>query len=318
MTIGIVAFGPNAAAGILAGLHTVETNGRGAIGGFVSLAALTKDGRLLRASIQDGGSQKLFGTDMPTEIAQARLVGLISSGPNRPEPLSEFIAAEPGVGIVTGHRMPQTRVDHGIALNAKVLAAMKMGAHPQVAVDQVIALHPETDAGFLACSTDGCLGSGSTQSVLARGDQAVGMLESTSVAARVASIHNAIAPSNLISSLTNQVALDAMLRPDTPVGWVKVVSGIALEQGAQAQIHIGSDGNAERIFVPKGHFLTGNWSVGLGDKVAVMASGQRIGWLGYEPFMTVKDGQVRDIDGHPEISIPLLSSLPFERYRDVS
>ena len=53
-------------------------------------------------------------------------------------------------------------------------------------------------------------GSGSAQSVLARGDQAVGRLESTSVAARVASIHNAIAPAKLISSLTNQVALDAM------------------------------------------------------------------------------------------------------------
>ena len=318
MTIGIVAFGANAGAGILAGLHSVETNGRGAIGGFVSLAALTEDGRLFRASIQDGGSQALFGTDLPIEIAQAQLVGLISSGPNRPEPLSDFVAAEAGVGIVTGHRMPQTRVDDGIALNAMVLAAMKSGAHPQVAVDQVIALHPEMDTGFLACSTAGFIGSGSTKSVLARGDQAVGILESTSVTARVATIHNAISPSNLISSLSNQVTLDAMLRPDTPVGWVKVVSGITLEQGAEAQIHIGLDGNAEHIFVPNGHFLTGNWSVGLGDKVAVMASGQRIGWLGYEPFMTVKNGQVLDIDGHTEIRIPLLSSLPFERYRDVS
>ncbi len=65
---------------------------------------------------------------IPLEIAQAHLVGVISSGPNRPEPLSEFIAAEPGVGIVTGHRMPQTRVDGGVALNALVLEKMKMGA----------------------------------------------------------------------------------------------------------------------------------------------------------------------------------------------
>lgn len=318
MTIGIGAFGPNAGAGVLAGLRVAESTGRGAIGGFVSLAALTEDGRLLRASIQDGGSQALIEQNLPTDILQAPLVGLISSGPNRPEPLSDFIAAEPGVGIVTGHRMPQTRVDQGVALNAMVLAEMKAGAHPQVAIDRVIARYPEMDAGFLACATDGRIGSGSMQSVLARGDQAVGILEARSSTARVGCIHNAIFPFNLISTLTNQVALDTMLRPDTPVGWIKVVAGITLEQGAEAQIHIGLDKAAERILLPKGHFLTGNWSVGLGDKVAVMANGQRIGWLGYEPFMTLKDGQVQDIDGHQEISISLLDSLPFERYRDRS
>lgn len=318
MTIGIVAFGPNAGVGIVAGLNSVETNGRGAIGGFVSLAALTEDGRLLRASIQDGGSKALFGTDVPTEIGQAKLVGLISSGPNRPEPLSDFIAAEPGVGIVTGHRMPQTRVDDGVALNALVLAKMKSGLHPQAAVDQVIAMYPDMDAGFLACSTDGSIGSGSTQSVLARGDQAVSILEAPPEMAFVASIHNAIFPFHLISKLANEVALDTMLHPDTPVGWVKIVSGIMLERGLEAQIHIGADGQIERIIIPRDHFLKGSWSVGLGDKVAVMASGQHLGWLGYEPFMTLKNGQVQDIDGHKEINIPLLGSLPFERYRDVS
>lgn len=317
MTIGIAAFGPNAGAGIVAGLHAVERTGRGAIGGFVSLAALTEDGKLLRASIQDGGSEALFKMAVPTDIEQAKFAGLISSGPNRPEPLSDFIAAEPGVGIVTGHRMPQTRGDDGIALNALVLAKIKTGAHPQVAVDQVIAMYPEMDFGFLALATDGRIGWGSTQTVLARGDQGVGMLEATSSTARAASIHNAIFPSNFISTLTNQVALDTMLHPDMPVGWFKITSGIMLERGPEVQIHIGANGNAERIIVPQNHFLMGSWSVGLGDKVAVLACGQHVGWLGYEPFMTLKDGQVQNIDGHREISIPLLASLPFERYRDV-
>ena len=105
MTIGIVAFGPNAGAGILAGLHTAETNGRGAIGGFVSLAALTKDGKLLRASIQDGGSQKLFGTDLPTEIAQAQLVGLISSGPNHSPLLTISVAFSAGQYFSWHHKL---------------------------------------------------------------------------------------------------------------------------------------------------------------------------------------------------------------------
>ena len=101
MTIGIAAFGPKAGAGIIAGLGAVEKIGRGAIGGFVSLVVLTDDGRLLRASVQVGGSEALFSEELPPEIAQAQCAGLISSGPNRPEPLSQFITAKIGVGIVT-------------------------------------------------------------------------------------------------------------------------------------------------------------------------------------------------------------------------
>ena len=41
MTIGIVAIGPAAGAGIIAGLRGIEKIGRGAIGGFVSLAAVS-------------------------------------------------------------------------------------------------------------------------------------------------------------------------------------------------------------------------------------------------------------------------------------
>ncbi len=55
MTIGIAAFGAGAGRGVIAALKAVECVGRGAIGGFVSFAAIKGDGSLVRASIQTGG-----------------------------------------------------------------------------------------------------------------------------------------------------------------------------------------------------------------------------------------------------------------------
>lgn len=312
MTIGIAAFGPNAGSGVIGGLRAVERIARGAIGGFVSLAAITEDGRLLRASIQVGGAGALFGDTPPAEIAQARIAGVISSGPDRPEPLSDFISAAPGIGIVTGHRMPQTRVEGGIALNALILAKMQSGADPQQAVDQVIAQYPDMDAGFLACSTDGRFGMANTPAVLARGDQASGVLRDPSSAAQVASIHNAIFPHRLVASLANEVAMETMLRSDAPTSWIRIPSGISLEHGPRARIDVGADGTALRVIHHQRKFLTGSWSMGLGDRVAVMSRETQLGWLGYEPFMTLVDGKVRGIDGQDTISVPVLNSLPFE------
>lgn len=60
MTIGIAASGAWAGAGVLAGLRSVEMVGRGAIGGFVSLAVVTLDRRLVRAETQRGGDTGPF------------------------------------------------------------------------------------------------------------------------------------------------------------------------------------------------------------------------------------------------------------------
>lgn len=312
MTIGIATFGPQAGHGAIAALQAVERVGRGAIGGFVSFVALTGDGRLLRATTQTGGAGALFIGDPPEAIATAPLAGLISSGPNRPEPLSGFVAADSAVGFVTGHRMPQTRTPEGIPLNEHVLEAMKAGADPQTAVDQVIARYPDMDAGFLACAVDGRMGLGSMPSVMARGDQGSDLLDTGGPAARAASIHNAIHPHRLIATLANEIALDTMLRPTRILGWITIEAGIPLGQSAHAEIHVDPAGAAERLCHPHGDYLSGTWSMGLGDKVAVLARGERVGWLGYEPFMTLVEGRVASIDGKPELSVPLLERLPFD------
>ena len=311
MTIGIAAFGPKAGAGIIAGLGAVEKIGRGAIGGFVSLVVLTDDGRLLRASVQVGGSEALFPEDLPPEIAQTQCAGLISSGPNRPEPLSQFITAKIGVGIVTGHRMPHTEGKDKIALNSMVLAEMEAGRYPQTAIDYVLNLYPNADAGFLAVSVNGRMGIGNCKSVLARGDKGMAILNVKSRTAKIATIHNAIQPHSLISTLSNQVGKDKMCHQGGPEQWITIKSGITVKSGTTAQVHVDSSRMVKNIVIQNNLFLNDSCAVGLGDIVEVLSHGVRLGWLGYEPFMTLLNGQVVEIDGYKEIKLPVLSQHPY-------
>ena len=85
MTIGIAASGPHAAKAIIAALAAVEAIGTGAIGGFVSLAAIS-GGVLHRAQTQTGGGRALFEGPTPPHFLEANLAVLMSSGPNRPAP----------------------------------------------------------------------------------------------------------------------------------------------------------------------------------------------------------------------------------------
>src|SRR5690606_22937806 len=128
MTIGIAAHGPNAGLAVMRALAAVEAVGRGAIGGFVSFVALTEKGGAEWRSVQSGGSAALFGAgqhSMPSVLARARNAAVMSSGPNRPEPLCQFTPALEHVGLVTGHRMPNTIGVNGINLADEVLVLMR-------------------------------------------------------------------------------------------------------------------------------------------------------------------------------------------------
>ena len=313
MTIGIAAFGPNAALGIISGLDAVEKIGRGAIGGFVSIVALNEKGELIRFASQDGGAKILFTNDLIYRIKGVRLAGLISSGPNRPEPLSQFIAAKPGVGIVTGHRMPQTKSSNGTALNSLVLQNMEKGMHPQQAIDVVTATHPNADAGFIAFSIDGDIGQGNCALVSMRSDQGLGSLSVNKEVAWVSTIHNSISPSGLIVTLANQVTLDTMLSSDLESEWITIEAGIKLELGAEPRVYVGSNGKINRIIVAHGDYLKGQRSIGLGDMVPVVSGSTQLGWLGYEPFLIVENGRIKSVDGCYHARVPVLTKA-LERF----
>ncbi|MEM7521977.1 MAG: hypothetical protein AAF307_13210, partial [Pseudomonadota bacterium] len=222
MTIGIAAKGPNAGAGVFAGLRAVENIGRGAIKGFVSLAVLTEDQKLLRADTQDGGTRGLFDGPPPPVVLQAPYAALISSGPNRPRPLSQFIAAEPGVGIVTGHRFPHVHTDEGDALNDLVLRAIRRGVPAQDAIDEVIAAHSSYDAGFIALSSNGDMGLGNMPLVMRLSHHGATHAHCAETGAEVAILHNAIQPNRAIAVVASEVTLDEIRRSVTEIQTITV------------------------------------------------------------------------------------------------
>ncbi len=311
MTIGIAAHGPNAGLAVFRALAAVEAVGRGAIGGFVSLAALTADGSVARATAQRGGIAALWADSeaaIPEAIASATTAGLMSSGPDRPEPLSQFTPAEAGVGLVTGHRMPNTIGVNGVNLNDEVLALMRGGMAPAEAVEQVVRANPDVDAGIIALAADGRIHAANTALVAKRGDTGRALIDARESGAVVAVLHNAIHPHRPLASLAAEVAMDVMQPDDRPDGWITLHEGVRLAAGAVNAVEIDADGAVEAIVVADARFLSGCWSLGIGYETGVIRRAEQIAVMLYEPYMVVNDGVLRTIDGQTEFRIPVRSS----------
>lgn len=308
MTIGIAAYGPNAGLAVLRALSAVEAVGRGAIGGFVSLAALTSTGGTVRAETQDGGSRGLFADGLdtaPPDILTAPVAGLISSGPNRPEPLSQFIPAIGGVGLVTGHRMPNTVGTSGRRINEDVLELMRKGSNAKDAVTAVLVANPRADAGVIALTAAGDIFAADAAYLAQRGDSGRMILGSRDAGAVVGVLHNSIQPFRPLAVLAAEVARDVMQPPDLVDGWITLRQGIRLVSGTSNAVHVSSSGIVESIAVEDERFLAGSWSVGLGYETAVFCQGAVVGTLLHEPYMVVGDGLVRTIDGSLERRTPI-------------
>lgn len=187
MTIGIAASGPDAGDAVYAAVLGAELLGRGAIGGFAVFAVLDEHHAVRHCVTQRGGITAL---DIPQAWRQARIAAAISSGPDRPEPLVQFLPGQDGVGLVTGHRLPNQAGRGGIPLNSAALALMARGQPPQAAVDTVLALHPEMDAGLVAINVHGEIGQGNSVRVARRND--LGRYRREEGSTRLAFLHNSI------------------------------------------------------------------------------------------------------------------------------
>ena len=168
MTIGIGATGPRAGRAAFDALRAAERVGQGAIGGFVTFAVISQDGAVRTSVTQRGGTATLFtdgettGVEPPGLFAEARCAAVISSGPDRPTPLEQFIPADAKVGLVTGHRIPPSTGSDGKPMNSGVLERLKAGMSPEKAVSEVIGATPEADCGLIALSTNGDVASANT------------------------------------------------------------------------------------------------------------------------------------------------------------
>lgn len=312
MTIGIAAYGPDAGRAIFRALAAVEGVARGAIGGFVSAAALTAEGDLIRAETQRGGSEAVFGEgigNMPDAFAAARAAVLMSSGPDRPAPLSQFTPGQVGVGLITGHRMPNTVGASGLNLNDEVLALMRAGLSPLDATERVVTANPDVDAGLIALAADGRLHLADTAHVRRRGDAGNALVSAAGGTARVGVLHNAMLPFRPLAALAAEVALDTMQPADRPTGWVTLNRGTPLVRGIENALHVDRQGIASRIVVDNPKFLAGEWNIGIGFETPILGDAGTAAVLLYEPYMIARDGRLESVDGKDGLVLPVRAVL---------
>ncbi len=188
MTLGIAAHGPHAGVAVRQAVVAAELLGHGEIGGFAVFAVIDAQGQMQQRCVQQGGITAL---DLPPDWLAASHAAVITSGPHRPEPLTQFLPGRHGIGLVTGHRLPnRPDVRSGQPLNIGVLDAMAAGLHPQAAVDQLLQANPQADAGLIALSAQGSIGCANSARVAQRPD--AGQACWGDAQASFALLHNAI------------------------------------------------------------------------------------------------------------------------------
>jgi hypothetical protein len=308
MTIGIGAMGPNAGLAILRALAAAEAVGSGAIGGFAVFAALTADGRVLRAETQRGGTATLFtdgestGTTPPPEFAAAPFAALMSSGPDRPTPLSQFLAASQA-GLVTGHRLPNTPGPDGRPVNEAVLADLASGIGAEQALAHVFDGDPEVDAGMIALGPGCGIAARNSRRVAARPDLGIAQMAAGDVAVCV--LHNAIRPSAELAPLVAAVAFEVLAPPHLVAGHAIVRAGTPLALAEAHRLTIGPDGVATLIETTDTRILSGRHTcaaIYLGADV--VQDGVSLGRTIMEPNVLVENGHVLRLSGQPEVRIP--------------
>ena len=249
MTVGVAAFGAGASAAVLAGLAAVEAVGVGDIGGFAVFAAIAADGHAIGAETQRGGlaalRRDLERRGLVARANAATVAALISSGPDRPEPLAQFLPAS-GAGLVTGHRLPNTPGIDGVALNAAVLRRLEAGEAPSDAVAAVLAANPEVDAGLIAV-IPGRLAFADSRRVARRNDRGEARLDVRDGAAGVAVLHNSIRPHEGLAAVAAGAARLVLEAALAPLPSFRVPAGITLELGAADGVWLDRHGAVERI-----------------------------------------------------------------------
>ncbi len=310
MTIGIGACGPRAGRAVFEALRAAERVGRGAIGGFVTFAVISEDGKVRTAVTQRGGTTTLFtegettGVEPPGAFADARYAAVISSGPDRPAPLERFIPADGAVGLVTGHRIPPSTGSDGKPMNAALLERLRGGVRAEAAVAEVMRATPEADCGLIAVTTGGEVASGNTERVKRRPDTGAASLRDPETGAAVAVLCNAIRPWPVLADLAAAVALDVMCAGAEPAGRITLVAGTPIGMGPANAVFCDEGGRSLRV-------TTTDPAVGergeLGAAIYLASEvylGDRlVGHTTFEPITTIEGGLLTLFSGKEELEM---------------
>lgn len=310
MTIGIAVSGPRAGLAAFRALAAVESVGRGAIGGFVSFVVIDGDGVLRRAETQRGGTRTLFtagertGVDPPEAFREAPLAALMSSGPDRPAPLSQFTPGAATVGLVTGHRLPNMPGVDGTPLNQNVLRRLADGQPPDAAVAAELDRNPNSDAGLIALDRSGRLSLGNTALVASFGGLGQALVEDPRIGIRVAVLHNGIFPHRALAELAASAALDGVLPEDRIDFEIELPAGTRLELGAENCLHLAGDGGVSHITVTQECWLADRWDgAALTYAASVRRDGALIGRIGSEPYCVAEKGRLVSMSGRERVRI---------------
>jgi hypothetical protein len=318
MTIGIGVSGPEAGLAVLRGLEAVEAVAWGMLGGFVSLAVITRDGRLLRAGTQRGGACALHFDEphgvcverggaipgraplpVPLDYALAERAVLISSGPDRAEPLSQFAPGEAAVGLVSGHRLPNMPGGPGarLAINLECLERMRGGADPAAAVAGTLGAWPGADAGLIAIGRDGRVGIGNSALVERRSDAGHCLMERDGL--RIAVLHNSVFPVAGLGALAAGAAFEAVRPADAGDFTIRLEAGLTIRVGASALVEVDAQRRVIGLQVSNPGWSSPHWqgAAAMRDTPVVDQDGRTLGVLVTEAYCMASGGVLERCNG---------------------
>lgn len=310
MTIGIAASGPNAGLAVLRALAAVEKVAEGAIRGYAVFAAVDEAGTLHRAETQRGGTTTLFvdgertGVGAPEPIASARVAGVMSSGPDRPTPLTQFLPAEPGVGLVTGHRLPNAPSASARPINLDILERLHAGLDARAAVDAVLDVDPDADAGVIVVDGQGHLYARNSDRVARRPDLGQARRECAAAGAAVEVLLNAIFPAASVAALAADIALGVMVRSGGCDSHITVAAGLRVVAAEENRVRVDDNGRALLVETADHRILRGRWNcaaIYLGSQV--VQGGQVVGWTVAEPNVLLEEGRIVSMSGQKSTRI---------------
>lgn len=315
MTVGIGISGPGAGRAALAALRMVERVGRGMLGGFVSLAALDAQGRLHRAETGRGGAAALFAGAMPDDIAQAPCVALMSSGPDRLPPLSQFTPAAAGVACISGHRLPNMpAVPGGDAVNVQALKAIMQGGEAQPVLDTLLAEHPRADAGLIAVTAVGEVAMANSALVAARTD--AGALMTRAAGLKIAILHNAIFPVQGLAEIAAGAAIDSCAPADAHDFEISLSAGVRLGASARGGVEIDRNGRITGIGGLHAGWLAPVWQGAAAMRGApVLRDGRQVGTLVSEAYCIAHHGVLQSCDGLVSVRLRVRATEPLSDHK---
>lgn len=295
MTIGIATRGARAGLAALRALRAAEALGRGEIGGFAVFVWRGAEGGLHHATTQNGGSR---GLALPAGWEEAGHAAIISSGPDRPEPLLQFLPAQAGVGLVTGHRLPASPLPGGEALNAHVLARMAAGGLDQQGLEALLAAAPGLDAGLICLPLAGPCLIANAPRVEGRDD--LGRFLHEDAAATCAILHNSICSASLhgdaLAAALGGVALEAMGRGRAAHGLAELPDRLRVRPAAAEAVELDAAGAVLAVHSADPAYAGGRRRItAIYAGTPVVQGGARVGrvlsevFSALEPWLLVQD-----------------------------